>query len=183
MRRRSTRFELHRAAAVSYGITASPEQSTELLALSRKTGMTPPPETPPGDALYSGKHRVYLEPPDTFFFVAGGDVTADDVLRLHALLAAFEQDKEFILALADASRLGSMPADARKLASRSEATQRLRGIAIYGTSYAKRVVLLLVTKAFALLKGSDSLPIVSLATEAEARAWLAERRKALLAGT
>lgn len=144
--------------------------------------MTPPLETPPADAIYVGRHRIYLEPPDLFIVAVDGDISASDVLGIQAAIAAFEEDKEFVLVLVDASGFGVMAPRARKMATRPEAAPRMRGFAVYGTSFGQRVLIMLVVKAFALLKGDDGLPVASFETEAKARAWLDERRKALLAG-
>lgn len=141
--------------------------------------MTSPLDRPPGDAIYIEKHRIYIEPPDLFIFVADGDVSVDVALRTQEAIAAFERDKDYIFLLADIAGMGAMPVDARKAASRPEATQRLRAFAVYGATFAQRVVLVLVIRAFSLLKGGDPVHIGAFDTEAEARAWLAERREAI----
>ena len=144
--------------------------------------MTPPLEMPSSDAIYVGRHRIYLEPPDLFIVVLDGDVSVSDVRGIHDAIDAFQEDKEFILILVDSSRLGVMTPGARKAATRSDAGRRMRAFAVYGASFAQRVILMLVVKAFALLKGDDALPVASFETEAQARAWIAERRRALLNG-
>ena len=142
--------------------------------------MTPPLSWPPGDALHTGRHRIHLEPPDHLVFVADGDLTADDVLYTHEVIAAFEQDKKQIFLLVDLAQIGSIPADARKAGARPNAAQRLCALAVYGATFTQRVVILLVVTAFRLRKGGDFPQVSAFNTEAEARAWLAERRRAVL---
>jgi hypothetical protein len=144
--------------------------------------MAPPPETPPDDAIHAGNHRVYFEQPDVFFIVANGDISVSDVLRIHEAIAAFEEDKEYIFVLMDASRLGAMEPGARKVGTRPEASRRMRGLVVFSASFTQRIVIMLIAKAFALLKKDDRLAIGSFETEAEARAWIDERRRAILAG-
>jgi hypothetical protein len=143
--------------------------------------MTRPLEPPPGEAIYAGKHRIYSELPDTLRIVMDGDVSVDDVLGMVEAIAAFERDKDNIFILLDLSQFGTIPADARKTASHHNAAQQLRACALYGATFAQRVLLVLVTKAFAVLKGNDRMRIAAFDTEVRARAWLAEQRRAILA--
>lgn len=135
-----------------------------------------------GGEIHVGSHRVLTQAPDHVHLLLGGDLSVEDALRIQEEIGAFEQDKEYILLLLDISRLGRLSAEARKAAARAGAMKRCRGIAVYGASFPQRVMPILIVKAFTLLNKNLDSPTAFFDTEAEARAWLSERRNSLLRG-
>lgn len=82
--------------------------------------------------------------------------------------------------LIDMSRVGTISPEARLIARAEAGHLPLRGTAVFGASFHHRVIALLANKAATLLK-KDHQPIAFFATEAEARAWIDERRRVVLA--
>ena len=124
-----------------------------------------------------GRHRIRLEPPDLFAIVNDGDISEADVSRLMNRLVDFAGGKERVLLLMDVERSGQMAPPARSIAVNSLGRLPIAGIAIVGATFSIRVAATLMAKALALLY--PSAPATRFfASEAEARAWLGERRQA-----
>ena len=93
---------------------------------------------------------------------------------------ASAKGKPYMLGLIDMSRVGTISPEARIIARAEAGHFPLRGTAVFGASFPHRVIAMLANKAASLLK-KDHQAIAFFATEAEARAWLEERRKVVLA--
>jgi hypothetical protein len=119
------------------------------------------------------------EPPDTCFLVLVGDVSGEDMRRLIAAALAQTASMTYTFGLIDMSRLGAVAPEARLVAKNEATAIPMRGTAVFGASFHHRVIATLINKAGSILK-KDHQPIAFFATEAEARAWLTERREALL---
>jgi hypothetical protein len=79
--------------------------------------------------------------------------------------------------LNDMSELGHVPSETRKLLTRSDLLPNLKGVAVIGASLPQRVIARLVLHAARLAYPDQPLPPVRFfASEAEARAWIAEAR-------
>ncbi len=135
-----------------------------------------------GGEIHVGNHRLLTQGPYLVEIVLIGDLSTENVLRIHEEIGTFERDKDHILLLIDISRMGRLSEEARKAAARPGAMKRCRGIAACGASFPQRVMAILVLKAFRILNRNLDAPVVMFDTEAEARAWLSERRSALLRG-
>lgn len=126
-----------------------------------------------------GAHRLRYEAPGLVCISVNGDLFESDV---HAILAAIRQGKDAagggaLLVLVDVSRMGDFLPAARKAAVSPE-HHRLQHISlIVGARTAHRVVLKLMETAYRLVSRDPHItPIMFFDTEAEARAWLAQRR-------
>lgn len=127
----------------------------------------------------SGGTFFRWEPPDTFFLVLVGDVPGEEMRRTIAKAMEHTAGRTYALGLIDMSRVGTISPEARMIARNEARAIPMRGTAIISASFHHRVIALLINKAVALVR-KDYQPVAFFATETEARAWLAERREALL---
>ncbi len=133
------------------------------------------------DSSSIGRHTTYFEAPDILFMRLVGPVSeaeAKELDRLHLLWAAPHQRVFFLL---DLSGLDSIDPEGRKDAGRTVRELPLAGVAVYGAPMKAKVLAKLVFTAMNLFKANaaDRFPIEFLKTEAEARAWIEQRRSTL----
>lgn len=142
--------------------------------------MSEPPTWGSGDVreVRAGEHRIRLESPDLVFVTMVGDVTTEEAIILGGEWERFAEPLPWTLVLADLRRMGAHSPGARKLSINPKF--KGRGTATLGATFAQRTMATLLSKAFLLLYPKTDVPNVFVETEAEARAWLAERRKVLL---
>jgi hypothetical protein len=133
-------------------------------------------------AIYVGAHSLRCEFPDVCFVRYVDDLSVAEVKSIFEHFAAFAKDKPRIFALVDISRIGRIPAAARKTSV--EATEALpsRGVAIFGGSFPQRAIVNLISKAATLLQAHTDNPTRFFATENDARQWIDARRKMLVDG-
>lgn len=124
-----------------------------------------------------GKHRLRLEPPDIMFVTNDGDVSAEEATAISAQLEAFAQGKDLLLVLFNVERGKSVAPQARKEIVDSMSRLPVGGVAMVGAAFSQRVLATLMSKAMLLLHPAAP-PLRFFSTEAEARAWLSERRRA-----
>lgn len=125
----------------------------------------------------STESSVEFEPPDTVLVIAGGHVTPEDVQAVTDAIVRIATGKPYILQLVDIRRLESMPPEARAIAEKAGNRYESRGIACFGGKLLIRTVVGFAARTFVMLSGRASqTPIRFFNTEAQARAWLAERR-------
>lgn len=120
---------------------------------------------------------VRWEPPDILFAGATGDVSVEEARRAVAEIRPLLLDKPRVFFLVDIKRLGAMSSDARTATMGVTKGTNVRGTAVFGATFQQRVVLTLIYKAAKLLnKYDDRNPLFFCDTEAQARAWIEERR-------
>ncbi len=142
--------------------------------------------------LCFGHHMCRPEPPDIFLMMPNGDVDEADVRWFFDEFERFAMEQEFVFMLIDASRMGSISAEARRAAAHSAPEERnalannpdrswSKAVAVFGASFTLRVISGLIMGGFSAFfpKQAARSPLMFFATEYEARAWLADRRKAL----
>jgi hypothetical protein len=124
-------------------------------------------------------HR--FEPPDLYIIRMNGDVSADDMrMQIDALRAIAQRTGGGVFWLCDVTQMGALSPEARRTAA--EASKKgvqdvLRGSAVFGASFATRVMVGLMVRAVRILKPGKHRPLAFVETEAEARAFLDEQRK------
>ncbi len=125
-----------------------------------------------------GKHTTYLEEPDILFMRLTGPVGAaegTEISRLHRELGG---GRDHIFFLVDLKDLDSIHPNVRKESGETLKELPLRGAAIYQASFKSRVVAKLIITAMNLFRrDEDKAPIEFFDTEAEARQWIAMRRR------
>jgi hypothetical protein len=126
-----------------------------------------------------GAHEIRAEAPDVLYLRDRGDVSPSEmsaIIEEGRKLAALSGRPP--LWLNDISELGHVPSETRKLLTRSDLLLILKGAAVIGASLRQRVIAQLVLHAARLAYPNRPLPPVRFfASEAEARAWLAEARR------
>ena len=91
--------------------------------------------------------------------------------------AGYSNPADPIYILADSRKAGSVNAEARRILADTSVARQTSCIAVFGASFATRVVFNLLMKAVSL-SSSVKVSSIAVASEAEARAWLAEKRLA-----
>jgi hypothetical protein len=119
-----------------------------------------------------GAHAVRLEPPVTMFVRANGPVLVEDARALIAEMHRFAEGKGRIFVLGDTSGVGALPADARKVMAELLLDVPIGATAVFGASFAQRVIVTLADKTNNLIRGSRRYETRFFSTEQEARAWL-----------
>jgi hypothetical protein len=122
---------------------------------------------------------VRLEPPDVCFAAFVGDIDASVMRRMNEELWRVAHEKPYIFLLLDHSRTGSVSSEARKLAAEGTRNLRVVGVASFGASFPVRVVVSLLARAHAFFRKETAMDLHFFRDEAEARAWIEERRRAL----
>jgi hypothetical protein len=122
---------------------------------------------------------VRFEPPDICFAAFVGDIDASVMLRMNEELWRAAHDKPHVFLLLDHSRTGSVSAEARKLAVAGSKKLRIVGAASFGASFPVRVLVSLAVRAHAFFRKESEQDLHFFRDEAEARAWIEERRRAL----
>lgn len=124
-----------------------------------------------------GRHSIFFEPPWLLYYILRGNLSADELVGFIAVRDEVASGSPFLLALADLRELGTIPVEARKVAAHRLKRSPYRGTAIFGASLQARTLAKLVLGAARLLGREDRNPVRFFDTEAEARAWLAERAR------
>lgn len=124
-----------------------------------------------------GAHTMRMELPDVVFFTFVGDVSAAEGPVLLGEWQRFAEERPWTLVLVDLRRSGKIAPEARRLSVRLPL--KGRGTAAFGGGFAQRALATLLIKAYELLRPEADSPMIFVETEAEARAWLRERRRAL----
>lgn len=129
-----------------------------------------------------GPHRVELDASGVASLIWHGDVTPEHMRDAMAVLVSCAEGRPLFV-LNDLRGLKEFEAGARKAAAKEARTGVVTAVACFGASFHVRVLLSMVIKAIYLFAPSraGSALVEFFETEAEARAWLAEKR-ALHAG-
>jgi hypothetical protein len=128
-----------------------------------------------------GRHATYFEHPDVIFMRLAGPVSEAEATEINVFHRAWGEQYPRVFYLLDLSELESIDPEGRKDASRTVRELPLAGVAIYGAPMKARVLAKLVFTAMNLFKSNaaDRFPIEFVKSEAEAREWIAGRRRAL----
>ncbi len=107
-----------------------------------------------------------------------GLVTLEHAVLLHDLMAEVLHETGRCFVLSDLADATTVTADARRYIAEWNRTHRASGIASYNLRFATRTMATLLAQAIRLLGGEDT-PLVFVREEAEARAWIAARRRVM----
>ncbi len=126
-----------------------------------------------------GPHQVWRRG-DLLEIRFAGPFTYEQVMQLRELMLAVRRDHPGCYMLADASGLTGITAEARRAMSdwsRSNPVERLSGAGVYGVNFAMRTLIMLTVSAVRFMTRRE-VSLHFAADEAEALAWIAERRAA-----
>lgn len=124
--------------------------------------------------VMSGEHALFLEAPDLLVVRLRGDLTAVDVARYVEVRAKLMEGSPYLLLLVDLHDLRSATPDARGAIARIR-ERRPQATAYLGASFAARVVVEMIMKAFKAF-GRDNLIARAFEGEVQARVFLDEMR-------
>ncbi|WP_437568204.1 MULTISPECIES: STAS/SEC14 domain-containing protein [unclassified Sorangium] len=110
--------------------------------------------------------------------VVEGDLSDDMAREIAAACKGLSDSGREVLVLSDTRRIGTILPSARKVMASEMRAVRFDAIALFGASFAVRVVSTLAAKSVQILT-QQSYPVQFFETEAEARAWLLAQRDAL----
>jgi hypothetical protein len=128
-----------------------------------------------------GRQITYLEEPDILFMRLFGKVTNEEGSAINRRHLELGEGRERLFYLIDMTEFEGMDPELRKEAGLTMKTLPLRGIAVYRASLTARVVAKLIVGAMNVFKtGAAKAPFEAFATEEEARAWIAKRRRQLM---
>jgi hypothetical protein len=123
-----------------------------------------------------GGSSFRFEPPDLCIWTLVGDISAETVRALLDEQHRAVSGMPAVFSLVFASKVGSVSKEARKESTEVRPGINARGVAYIGASFPVRVLAILVTKANELLNRAVENPLRFFNTEAEARAWIEQRR-------
>lgn len=119
---------------------------------------------------------MWLEPPDLVCVRGYGDAATEDVRETTKRINDLIRGWPYVLVMVDQSQQASMSSDARRAATETPPGAPYRGTVFYGGSLVMRTVGQLVMRLINALRKTDN-PAVFFRTEAEARAWIDQRRR------
>ncbi|MRG92789.1 hypothetical protein [Polyangium spumosum] len=137
----------------------------------------PPVERP--SEIWIGTHLFRWEPPDLGYVRYIGDLDGPAARALSNESRRFALGKPRVFLLVDMSSIGQITREARTASAEAGKDLAFRGTAVIGASAHLRILAGLVARAVALLHGASDNPTRFFTTEAEGRAWIAERRRIL----
>jgi hypothetical protein len=133
------------------------------------------------DALIEDANPALREDAEGILCTAiDGDISDETARAIAAACRRLSDSGRQVLVLSDARRTGTISASARKVMAEELRNVRFDAIALFGASFAVRVVSTLAAKTVQLLS-RQSYPVEFFETEGEARAWLLAQRDTLRA--
>jgi hypothetical protein len=131
-----------------------------------------------GELIRIGNHEVRVEG-DIVFTRWDGPATLDEIKAHHAVMERVIAEKGRVFNLIDMRGAHQPPPEARRWMAEWSTRFRVNAVAGFGASFAMRTISMLLVRAIRILRGSEGGPIVFVATEAEARAFLKSERARL----
>jgi hypothetical protein len=123
-----------------------------------------------------GSHSVRFEPPDILFLRLTGDVEEAHVMPIMEEFGRYAEELPYLYGLVDMVRMGSITPAARKASALAKNPEN-SAVVLFSASFTHRVIVKLVLKAAQIFSASTQ-PTAMFGTEAEARAWIEEQRRA-----
>jgi len=137
-----------------------------------------PPQRPPDHQ--TPNMRFWLEPPDLIYIAGRGELVAEDMTGAAAFYDEHIRDWPYLLLIGDQTEQKGTRAEARKVAAKAFDWVPFRGIALIGGSILDRTVGKMILTLINSISKKDN-PVVFVKSEEEARAWIEERRRELIA--
>jgi hypothetical protein len=129
--------------------------------------------------LWVGPHLFRWEPPDMGYVAYNGDVDGPTMMTYTEKSRVYTGDKPRVFLIVNCSKLGRIDAEARRVSANGSKGLALRGVAVVGASRTTRVLASLFVRAIEILNRNLDNPTRFFENEAEARAWIDTRRRAL----
>ena len=127
-----------------------------------------------------GNQITYFEPPDIFILKLHGGVTWEEGSEINRRHREWGKTLDRVFLLIDLAELDRIDPEVRKDATSTLAEIPLRGMVGYSAPIKAKVIAKLIFTALNLFSNkADRIPLHFTDTEAEARAWIEERRREL----
>ncbi len=127
-----------------------------------------------------GNQTTLFEPPDIIFLKLRGACSLEEGTEINRRHREWGQTASRVFFLIDLADLDRIDPEVRKDATTTLAAVPLRGMVGYSAPIKARVIAKLIFTALNLFSNkADRVPLHFTDTEAEARAWIAERRREL----
>ena len=134
---------------------------------TRSEGVSPGP-------VQIGQQVTSFEEPDLIYVRLSGTVTDEEVQVINALHLDYSRGRSRIFFLMDLEELEGLPTSVRKAVLETLNQISIGGLSIYKASLTARVLTKLIVTGMRLF--GKHLPLEFSETEAEARAWIEQRR-------
>jgi hypothetical protein len=127
-----------------------------------------------------GNQTTFFEPPDIIFLKLRGTCTWEEGSEINRRQREWGKTVERVFFLIDLAELDRIDPEVRKDATTTLAALPLRGMVGFSAPIKARVIAKLIFTALNLFSNkADRIPLHFTDTEAEARAWIEERRREL----
>ena len=124
----------------------------------------------------TGTIDLRLEPPDACSIRLVGEVPEAELRAMYDTLAEYTKGQPRLRVLGDTTRMGALSPGVRQIIAEGSLMLPDFSVAVVGASFTVRVLAQLILKAVILTSKRRNREIAFFETEAEARAWLDERR-------
>lgn len=121
-----------------------------------------------------GTHDIRFEPPNTLSVKISGDIRVDEASRIIDICAELGNKEPFYL-IADLSGIGSIPSEARGVASKQIRPEWYKGVVYVGASFVAKAAVKSLSVVF-YLAGKYTADVEFVTTAAEAPAALAKQK-------
>jgi hypothetical protein len=139
-------------------------------------------QDPQRSSEFRAPHLAFwFEAPDVVVIQTQGVVGVDDILQTSDPMKELVRGMPYVLLLVDMSGQTHISPEARKAAAKGSEGIPFRGTVLYGASFATRAAGQMMMTVLNAVTRTDN-PSKFVETEAEARAWIDERRRTLTRG-
>jgi hypothetical protein len=121
---------------------------------------------------------MWFEEPDTVRLVTVGMYDMKLLEESNALVRELQQRYPTLYLISDSRQGTGMTADVRKTLGENPDLLPYAGSVMFGSSFAMRTMVNMMTRAQELLGRKRNIAFAMVATEEEAKAWVAEQREA-----
>lgn len=121
-----------------------------------------------------GAHTIVIDG-DTIIMHVCGDFTAEETVAYLRLVEQVLAEHGRYFMLIDMSRADTIPPETRRISAEFGRKHPTAGMAVWGSNVAVRVLFTLILRTISLFQ-KDPIPIAFVASEQEARAWVAAQR-------
>lgn len=127
-----------------------------------------------------GKQTTLFEPPDVFYLKLCGTCTWEEGAEINRRHREWGKTCDRVFYLVDLAELERIDPEVRKDATAAMAEVPTRGMVGFAAPLKARVIAKLIFTALNLFSNkADRIPLTFVDTEAEARAWIEQRRREL----
>jgi hypothetical protein len=126
-----------------------------------------------------GSHSLQFEPPNVCVITYRGDIVEDEVAELFEAIRLLVDSTKAFFFIIDLRQQSNLTPAARKRVSQELKAIQPQAVAIIGASFPVRVLVILIEKAAGVLSKADRPFNRFFDAEADARAWIEERRRML----